>query len=74
MQDLNLKVFNSEVHYAAIPFASAPKPYWLPVTATIDVETARQHWRNIHQFTNYKKFSVESESAYQPDEHNCCPN
>jgi hypothetical protein len=27
----------------------------------VEVETPRQHWRNLHQFTAYKKFSVSTE-------------
>jgi hypothetical protein len=30
----------------------------MPVSATIDVETPRQHWRNVHRFTQYKRFSA----------------
>jgi hypothetical protein len=28
----------------------------MPVSAIIDVETPKQHWRNIHRFTGYKRF------------------
>jgi hypothetical protein len=31
---------------------------WLPASATIDLETPRQHWRNIHHFTDYRKYRV----------------
>jgi hypothetical protein len=27
----------------------------------VEVATAKQHWRNVHQFTAYKKFSVDTE-------------
>jgi hypothetical protein len=33
------------------------------VVATIDVETPKQHWRNIHRFTEYKRFSVSTAAA-----------
>lgn len=57
MDDVGLRTFHSEVQYApvALPGAST---FWLPSTATIDVETARQHWHNVHRFTSYKKFTV----------------
>ena len=35
--------------------------YWFPTQATVEVETPRQHWRNLHRFTEYKKFSVSTE-------------
>jgi hypothetical protein len=31
---------------------------WIPESAMIDLETPRQHWRNLHRFTNYKRFDV----------------
>ena len=62
MDDVGLKAMESDVRYKAFQFASVQQPYWLPVVATVDVQTQRQHWRNTHQFTNYKHFSVNSES------------
>ncbi len=56
LEDLGLRAFRSEVQYAPVKFKEADM--WLPAMATIDVQTPRQHWRNIHQFTNYKRFSV----------------
>ncbi len=63
MDDLNLKVLNVVVMYEPCKFPAASATEWLPATATIDVETARQHWHNIHSFSNYKRFSVNSEST-----------
>lgn len=61
IEDLGLRALRSEVEYAPVSFGDAGKPPWLPVTATIEVETPRQHWRNIHRFSNYKRFSVSTE-------------
>ena len=63
MSDLNLKTLNVEVTYEPEQFSSTTGVEWLPSTATIDVETARQHWHNVHHFTNYKRFTVKSEST-----------
>ncbi len=62
MEDVGLRVLESDVRYQPFQFAAVPKPYWLPVTATVDVQTVRQHWHNTHRFTDYKRFSVNSES------------
>lgn len=56
MDDVGLRAFHSEVQYA--PVSLSGLSFWLPSTATIDVESARQHWHNVHRFTAYKKFSV----------------
>ena len=44
-----------------MPFADSKTAYWFPTQARVEVETPRQHWRNLHQFTAYKKFSVTTE-------------
>lgn len=65
MEDLGLKTFRSEVEYAPVDFPHSTKIYQLPAQATIEVSTARQHWKNTHRFTNYRLFSV---SVEQKDE------
>lgn len=56
LSDLGLQGIKSEIHYALIRFHEPEESYWMPISAIIDVETARQHWRNIHRFTGYKRF------------------
>ena len=58
MEDLGLLSYRSEVEYAQVPFTREAKTYWLPAQATIEVNTLRQHWKNVHHFTNYHLFSV----------------
>jgi len=58
MDDIGLRSFRGEVDYSPVSFSTAARTFWLPATATIDVETPRQHWRNVHRFTDYKLFSV----------------
>ncbi|HXJ89308.1 MAG TPA: hypothetical protein VMS18_20995 [Candidatus Binatia bacterium] len=61
LQDVGLKTLTSEIDFAPLNFADTKQPYWYPIQARVEVETARQHWRNLHQFTGYKKFSVSTE-------------
>lgn len=56
LSDLGLQGIRSEIHYALIRFHEPEESYWMPISAIIDVETPRQHWRNIHRFTGYKRF------------------
>ncbi len=56
LSDLGLQGIRSEIHYAMIRFHDPDESYWMPTSAIIDVETPRQHWRNVHRFTNYKRF------------------
>jgi len=62
MDDVGLKALETEVSYAPIQFGTSNPPEWLPSVATVDLETVKQHWRNTHQFTEYRQFSVKSES------------
>ena len=61
LQDVGLRALNSEVDFAPVSFADSQQAYWFPTEARVEVETVRQHWRNLHQFTGYKKFSVSTE-------------
>jgi hypothetical protein len=61
LQDVGLKTLSSEIVFAPLTFADSKQAYWFPTQARVEVETPRQHWRNLHQFTAYKKFSVNTE-------------
>ena len=61
LEDVGLKSLHSEVEFAPAPFRDMKQPYWFPAVATVEVETPRQHWRNTHRFTDYKRFSVSTE-------------
>jgi len=61
LQDVGLRSLNSEVDFAPLSFADSKQAYWFPTSARVEVETLRQHWLNLHQFTGYKKFSVSTE-------------
>lgn len=58
LSDLGLQGMRSEIHYATVNFHDPEESYWMPVSAVIDVETPRQHWRNIHRFAGYKRFKA----------------
>jgi hypothetical protein len=61
MSDFNLKALEMDVQYNPFEFPPAKGVYWLPATATVDIQTPLQHWRNIHEYSNYKRFSVATE-------------
>lgn len=63
MEDVGLKRLRSEVQYAPVAFSAAHQTYWLPATATVEVETPHQHWRNVHRFTAYRLFSTSVKST-----------
>ena len=65
LTERGLHTFSADVHYAPVRFAGAPGAFWLPSSAAIEVGTRLQHWRNAHWFTDYRRFSVTSESVIQ---------
>ncbi len=60
IEEVGLQQLNAEVRYRESRFANAEGLHWLPVMATVEAETQHQHWRNVHQFNNYKYFSVKT--------------
>jgi len=61
LEDVGLKTFQVEVKYEPVIFRGVVPNHWLPVEARVEVETQRQHWRNVHQFVDYNLFSVNTE-------------
>lgn len=61
LQDVGMKSLSSDIEFAPLTFKDGKQAYWFPTQARVEVETPRQHWRNLHQFTQYKKFSVSTE-------------
>jgi len=62
-EKIGLEMLASDVHYG--PVTLRGKNYWLPDTAAIEVKTRHQHWRNSHQFTKYRLFSVEADDKVE---------
>lgn len=56
LKDLGLRGMLSDIHYSLVQFHEPEEAYWMPVSATIDLETPMQHWRNVHRFTAYRRF------------------
>jgi hypothetical protein len=59
MESLNLRGLHSVVTYKRQQFSGADSGLWLPATAVIDLETARQRWQNVHKFSDYRQFTVQ---------------
>ncbi|HKM65578.1 MAG TPA: hypothetical protein VJX70_00300 [Candidatus Acidoferrum sp.] len=56
LDDLGLHELRSEIHYSIVQFHNPEEAYWMPSSAVIDVQTPKQHWRNVHRFTDYRRF------------------
>ena len=67
LEDIGMKTLQSSVRFAPAAFSKDKEKdkdqpvYWFPTEAVVEVETAKQHWRNTHRFLTYKQFSVATE-------------
>ena len=67
MRDVGLSALSTHVDYAPIRLPGWTQTYRFPVLATVDVETLRQHWRNEHRFSEYKRFMVDTQESVSSD-------
>jgi hypothetical protein len=61
MDDIGLRALQTKVDYALLPSKAADQTYRFPMLARVEVQTLKQHWRNIHRFSDYKRFSVDTQ-------------
>lgn len=59
LDDIGLSGLNCDVQYAPVALAETPGAYWLPESATIELRTPKQRWRNVHKYSSYRKYSVD---------------
>jgi hypothetical protein len=59
MDDIGLRVLRTDVQYAPVRLRGVDESLRLPSIATVEVQTARQHWRNVHRFSGYQHFDVD---------------
>lgn len=67
MRDVGMSAFSTRVDYAPVQLPGWHKPHRFPVLAVVDVASLRQHWRNEHRFTAYKRFMVDTEESVSSD-------
>lgn len=59
LSEFGLQTMRSEIEYQPVVFENGEQR-WMPSQATIDVETSKHHWRNVHRFTAYKTVAAVS--------------
>ena len=63
MSDLGLRALTIHVEYELMSRGGKLASAMLPVSAVIDLETTRQHWRNTHRFEDYGSFTTSAEQG-----------
>lgn len=56
LADIGLRDIQTEIRYSLVQFHAPEEAYWMPASAIIDVQTPKQHWRNVHHFSAYRRF------------------
>lgn len=60
MSDVGLKSLDADITYDPLQLPGWKQAYRFPTVATVNVETLRQRWRNVHSFTRYRRFVVDT--------------
>jgi hypothetical protein len=63
MSNINVESFSAEVAYERQRLPQENEYRWLPSKAMLELQTGLQHWRNIHLYSRYKRFIVETTEA-----------
>ena len=63
MDDIGLQTMHIQINYSSMKLHCSDRAIRYPASVYVEVETKKQHWRNIHLFTNYKRFGVSTEVA-----------
>jgi len=59
MEDVGLKELRCDVRYAPVVLPESSQAWWLPVSASVELQTPTQRWRNVHIFSKYQKYAVD---------------
>jgi len=55
LEEIGLESLEATVRYGP---AASDAGEWLPIEAVIDLKTHHQHWHNVHDFADYRRFDV----------------
>jgi hypothetical protein len=59
LDDIGVRSLSCDVQYGPVMLPDTAETFWLPQSATIELQTPKQHWRNVHTYSNYRKYSVD---------------
>lgn len=68
MEDVGLSDLRAEVEYKMIALPNSTQSYQLPARVTVSVRTPKQQWRNVHEFSGYKLFTVTTSTRSESKE------
>ena len=64
--DIGLENLTTELHFAEIRLPQTSSPLWLPQEVVVTAGMNKRLYRNVHRYTDYKLFQVESKILPAP--------
>ena len=65
-RDVGLKVLTTQIDFTHVHLAETPATFRLPTRVSVDLWNSSQHFQNIHEYSDFKLFRVESHIAPPP--------
>ena len=56
--EIQLDQLTTEVTFGEVQLQDVPKPLWLPRDVDVYIEINNQKFRNVHHYTNYRRYRV----------------
>lgn len=53
-----LDQLTTEVTFIEVQLHDVPNPLWLPGDVDVNIEMDKQRFRNVHHYTNYRRYRV----------------
>jgi hypothetical protein len=64
--DTDLSRQTSEIWFSEVRFQSVPQSFWLPREVVVTSESGGCLFRNIHRYSDYRVFTVETQEKVEP--------
>jgi len=64
--DVGVRVLSTEIDFRDIHLAETPATFRLPTRVGVDIWNSGQHFRNIHEYSDFKLFRVQSRIGGTP--------
>jgi hypothetical protein len=56
--EIQLDQLTTEVRFGEVQLQDVPNPLWLPSDVNVSMEIGKQKFRNVHHYTNYRRYRV----------------
>lgn len=57
-KEIGLDRLTTDVSFGEVRFQDVPNPLWLPSDADVFIDIAGKRYRNLHRYTNYRRYRV----------------